>query len=832
MKKISFILSLLCIFSYISQAGVRSELTFEKGWKFTREDNAAAMSPAFDDSSWQNVTVPHDWAIYGPFSVTNDMQNVAILQDGQDKAMEHAGRTGGLPFVGVGWYRLEFEAPAMEKTDKASLIFDGAMSNAMVYLNGNEVGYWPYGYNTFYFDVTPYLKAGETNVLAVRLENKEESSRWYPGAGLYRNVHLRINRDVHIPVWGVQVMTPVVKKEFAKVVVRTQVEYDGDDTSACNIVTKLKDRNGNVVAEGRKCLCFADENVFEQELVVRNPSLWSPATPELYTAETSVYVGDELTDECSTVFGIRSLEFVPDKGFFLNGEKTYFKGVCMHHDLGPLGAAVNDAAIRRQIRILKDMGCNAIRTSHNMPAPELVRACDEMGMMVMAESFDEWKLAKCINGYNLYFDQWHEKDMTNLVRHYRNNPSVVMWCIGNEVSEQHQRGDLGSKIMRKLRDICHKEDPTRPVTCGMDAPDAVIVNNMAATVDIPGFNYRPHKYPLAYEKLAQQLILGSETASTVSSRGVYKFPVTRYWMKKYDDHQSSSYDTESCGWSNLPEDDFIQHEDLPYCIGEFVWTGFDYLGEPTPYYTDWPSHSSLFGIIDLAGLPKDRYYLYRSHWNKEAETLHILPHWNWKGREGEITPVFVYTNYPSAELFINGKSQGIRSKDMSVTVHNSADSTSIMNFKRQQRYRLMWMDTKYEPGVVKVVAYDKDGNPVAEKEIRTAGKPHHIELSADRSVIKADGKDLSFVTVKIVDKNGNLCPDAQNLLTFKVKGKGFYRAGANGDATCTELFHEPQMHAFNGMMTAVVQSTDESGQIVLEVSSKGLKSASLPIVSE
>lgn len=832
MKKISFILSLLCIFSYISQAGVRNELTFEKGWKFTREDNAAAMSPSFDDSSWQSVTVPHDWAIYGPFSVTNDMQNVAILQDGQDKAMEHAGRTGGLPFVGVGWYRLEFEAPAMGKTDKACLIFDGAMSNARVYLNGNEVGYWPYGYNTFYFDVTPYLKAGETNVLAVRLENKEESSRWYPGAGLYRNVHLRINRDVHIPVWGVQVMTPVVRKEFAKVIVRTQVEYDGDDASACNIVTKLKDRNGNVVAEGRKCLCFADENVFEQELVVSNPSLWSPATPELYTAETAVYVGEELTDECSTVFGIRSLEFVPDKGFFLNGEKTYFKGVCMHHDLGPLGAAVNDAAIRRQIRILKDMGCNAIRTSHNMPAPELVRACDEMGMMVMAESFDEWKLAKCINGYNLHFDQWHEKDMTNLVRHYRNNPSVVMWCIGNEVSEQHQRGDLGSKITRKLRDICHKEDPTRPVTCGMDAPDAVIVNNMAATVDIPGFNYRPHKYPLAYEKLAQQIILGSETASTVSSRGVYKFPVTRYWMKKYDDHQSSSYDTESCGWSNLPEDDFIQHEDLPYCIGEFVWTGFDYLGEPTPYYTDWPSHSSLFGIIDLAGLPKDRYYLYRSHWNKEAETLHILPHWNWKGREGEITPVFVYTNYPSAELFINGKSQGIRSKDMSVTVHNSADSTSIMNFKRQQRYRLMWMDTKYEPGVVKVVAYDKDGNPVAEKEIRTAGKPHHIELSADRSVIKADGKDLSFVTVKIVDKNGNLCPDAQNLLTFKVKGKGFYRAGANGDATCTELFHEPQMHAFNGMMTAVVQSSEESGQIMLEVSSKGLKSASLPILAE
>lgn len=370
-----------------------------------------------------------------------------------------------------------------------------------------------------------------------------------------------------------------------------------------------------------------------------------------------------------------------------------------------MGGAVNDAAIRHQIRILKDMGCNAIRTSHNMPAPELIRACDEMGIMVMAESFDEWKAMKVRNGYRHVFDEWAVKDLTNLIRHYRNNPSVVMWCIGNEVPEQWD-GNKGPKMSYFLQEICHREDPTRPVTQGMDAPDAVVNNNMAAVMDVAGFNYRPHKYQENYKKLPQQIVLGSETASTVSSRGVYKFPVTRQWMKKYDDHQSSSYDVESCSWSNLPEDDFIQHEDLPYCIGEFVWTGFDYLGEPTPYYTDWPSHSSLFGIIDLAGLPKDRYYLYRSHWNKEEETLHILPHWNWAGREGEITPVFVYTNYPSAELFINGKSQGKRTKDLSVTINNSADSVSIMNLKRQSRYRLMWMDTKYEPGTVKVVAYD------------------------------------------------------------------------------------------------------------------------------
>jgi hypothetical protein len=406
-----------------------------------------------------------------------------------------------------------------------------------------------------------------------------------------------------------------------------------------------------------------------------------------------------------------------------------------------------------------------------------------------------------------------------------------MWCIGNEVPDQWN-GDRGPKLSRFLQDICHREDPTRPVTQGMDAPDAVVNNNMAAVMDVAGFNYRPHKYRTNYKKLPQQIILGSETASTVSSRGVYKLPVARRSMQKYPDHQASSYDVEHCGWSNLPEDDFIQHEDLPYCIGEFVWTGFDYLGEPTPYYTDWPSHSSLFGIIDLAGLPKDRYYLYRSHWNKDVETLHILPHWNWEGHEGEVVPVFVYTNYPSAELFINGKSQGKRTKDLSVTIDNSADSASTANLKRQQRYRLMWMNTKYEPGTVKVVAYDKDGKPVAEKEMHTAGKPHHIELIADRSQIKADGKDLSFVTVRVVDKDGNLCPLADNTISFKVKGAGTYRAGANGNPASLESFQTPKMKVFSGMMTAIVSSSDKPGKITLEATGKGLAKGVLNIESK
>lgn len=824
-------LGAVCYFAFL-QAQVRTEQTFEKGWKFTREDNAEFANPGYNDSKWQNVTVPHDWAIYGPFSINNDKQEMAITQDGQTEAMEHAGRTGGLPFVGTGWYRLNFDAPGFEKGKKATLIFDGAMSHARVYVNGQEAGYWPYGYNSFYVDATPYLKLGERNELAVRLENEPESSRWYPGAGLYRNVHLVINEDTHIPAWGTYVTTPVVTDKYAKVSLKTSlVSPEGANKDNYRIVTQIKDKNGKVVATGENKLSVFDNALFEQEFAVANPELWSPENPVLYTAESKVYEGNTLKDEYTTRFGIRTLEIVPGKGFFLNGKLTKFKGVCNHHDLGPLGGAVNDAAIRRQIRILKDMGCNAIRTSHNMPAPELVEACDEMGMMLMVESFDEWKSAKMANGYHKIFDEWVEKDLTNLIRHYRNNPSIVMWCIGNEVPDQWN-GNNGPKLSRMLQDICHREDPTRPVTQGMDAPDAVVNNNMAAVMDVAGFNYRPHKYLENYKKLPQQIILGSETASTVSSRGVYKFPVVRQAMKKYDDHQSSSYDVEHCGWSNLPEDDWIWHEDNAWGIGEFVWTGFDYLGEPTPYYTDWPSHSSLFGIIDLAGLPKDRYYLYRSHWNKDEETLHILPHWTWPGREGEVTPIFVYTNYPSAEVFINGKSQGKRTKDLTVTAENSADSASIADFKRQKRYRLMWMDTKYEPGTVKVVAYNDKGEAVAEKEIHTAGKPDHIELVADRNEIKADGKDLSFVTVRVVDKEGNLCPDAQHLIKYSVKGAGTYRAGANGDPTSLELFHVPQMKVFNGMMTAVVQSTDKPGEIILTATGKGLKSGRLVLMSK
>ena len=807
----------------------RSERLLEKGWRFTREDQSQFSSPTFNDSKWSRVVVPHDWAIYGPFSFDNDKQHLAIAQDGQKEAMEHAGRTGGLPFVGTGWYRRSLEIPSDLGDRRVFLRFDGAMSHARVYVNGKEVGYWPYGYNTFAFDITSFVRPGEANTLAVRLENKHESSRWYPGAGLYRNVHLTFTSPVYVPLWGTQIQAPTVEASRAYVDVRTRIA--GTSTLSgrpLQVKTKILSPEGKVVAQREEQIqSTGTERLYHTGFDVERPQLWDIDQPHLYKYVVELSEGGRLLDRDTTTFGIRSIELKAGDGFYLNGRKLKFQGACLHHDLGPLGAAVNEAAMRRQIRTMQDMGVNAIRTSHNMPAPEFVRLCDEMGMPVMAESFDCWAQAKVPNGYNLDFNEWHERDLVNLVHQFRNSPSVIMWSIGNEVPEQPSLD--GAKLAYRLQEICHREDPTRPVTNGMDNPLGVLKSGMATTLDIPGFNYRPFLYDTAHKVLPQGFLLGSETCSTVSSRGVYKFPVMRKSMAKYPDHQSSGYDVEHCGWSNLPEDDFIRQEDHDWSMGEFIWTGIDYLGEPTPYYSDWPSHSSLFGAVDLAGLPKDRFYLYRSHWKKDAETLHVLPHWTWPGREGEVTPIFVYTNYPEAELFINGKSQGRQRKDRSIKIEDTENEDSQKAFTRQKRYRLMWMDTKYEPGEVKVVAYDEAGKAVATQTVRTAGRAHHLELSADRTTISPDGKDISFVTVRVVDKDGNLVPDDGRLLNFKVTGAGSFRAAASGNPASLDAFHLPRHHVFSGQLVALVQSAERAGEAVLTVSAKGLPSASIRI---
>lgn len=788
----------------------RSEYLLEKGWKFTKGEVSNAEMPAFNDAKWETVDIPHDWAIFGPFDKNNDLQNVAVTQNFETQASLKTGRTGGLPYVGIGWYRTTFHSTPGKQT---TLIFDGAMSEARVFVNGKEACFWPCGYNSFYCDVTSLVNEdGKNNTLAVRLENRPQSSRWYPGAGLYRNVHVVTTEKIHVPVWGTQITTPYVKDEYASVCLRTTILNAGK--TELTVVTDIMDADGQVVSTKTNKGVINHGQPFTQNFIVERPKLWSPETPVLYKAVSKIYSGDTLLDTYSTRFGIRTIEYIADKGFYLNGKRRKFQGVCNHHDLGPLGAAINVAALRHQLTLLKEMGCDAIRTSHNMPAPELVELCDEMGFMMMLEPFDEWDIAKCDNGYHRFFNEWAEKDMVNMLRQYRNNPCVVMWSIGNEVPTQWS--PEGYKVAKFLQDICHREDPTRPVTCGMDQVKSVLANGFAAMLDIPGLNYRAHLYDEAYERLPQNIILGSETSSTVSSRGVYKFPVERKAGAMYDDHQSSSYDLEYCNWSNIPDIDFACAEDHEWTIGQFVWTGFDYLGEPSPYDTNaWPNHSSMFGIIDLASIPKDRYYLYRSVWNKEAETLHILPHWNWEGREGEKTPVFVYTNYPSAELFINGKSYGRQTKHKNGTVEN--------------RYRLMWHDAVYQPGEVRVVAYDEQGNPVAEKTVRTAGKPHHIELVTDRSSLQADGKDLAYVTLRIVDKDGNLCPNDGRLVSFKVKGAGKYRASANGDPTCLDLFHKPEMHAFGGMLTVIVQSGEKTGEIELQATAKGIKTGTIRI---
>lgn len=793
---------ILMMLGAMSATGAMAERTERslKQWEFSR-----------DSIAWNDVTIPHDWAIYGPFDRSNDLQKVTVEQNGETEATWKTGRTGGLPYVGKGYYKTTFELPDTTGRHQ-TLVFDGAMSHARVKVNGKEVAYWPYGYNSFSADLDGVAKPGE-NIVEVSLENPAQSSRWYPGAGLYRNVHLIETDDVHIPVWGTNLTTPYVSKEYATVHLSTTLEgvKKGEYVT---LSTVIRNAEGKEVASDTHSYKYYSGVDLKQNFIVHDPSLWTPENPALYTAEITVSMDDKVVDDYTTRFGIRSVEVRNGVGFFLNGEPVKFRGVCLHHDLGPLGAAVNKSAIRHQLEMMKEMGANAVRTSHNMPAPELVELCDELGLMLMLEPFDDWGFRpKSLNGYGTIFNDWAEKDVVNMVRHYRNNPSVVMWSVGNEVPSQWWEDGLSELTM--LQDIVHREDPTRPVTCGMDQVKAVIDNGFAAELDVPGFNYRVHLYEEALPKLPQNILLGSETTSTVSSRGKYYFPVEKAADVVRDDNQSSSYDVEYCSWSNIPDDDFAAEDDLPYDMGQFVWTGFDYLGEPSPYDTDaWPSHSSYFGIVDLASIPKDRYYLYRSKWNKDDQTIHILPHWNWEGREGEITPVFVYTDSPKAELFINGRSQGMREKN---------DSTNM------NRYRLMWNETVYEPGEVKVVTYNADGSKSGEKTMRTAGKADHIVLTANRTSLNPDGEDLVYITVQVADKNDNIVPTDEREVRFTVKGDGTFRATANGDPTSLRAFEKPVMDLFSGAATAIVQAGDKPGKITFEAKAKGVKGAKLEI---
>ena len=794
-------------------AQTRQETTLTEGWLFSQ-----------DQQTWQNVCVPHDWAIAGPFDKKWDLQKVRIEQNGEKEATEKSGRSGALPWIGEGHYKRNIQIPAGCK--HAELMFDGAMAEPTVYLNGQKAGYWAYGYNTFRVDITPMMKAGD-NLLEVHLKNVEESSRWYPGAGIYRPVKLIITGDDRIDPWKTFIRTTQLSSSQA--VVDVTVGTGSPLAAHQGFEIEVRDAKGKLVGH-EHCSEISDSGKANLSFTIQEPHPWSPETPYLYTAHIKYMQNGQLLDEVKQKFGIRTVKVSKEGGFQLNGVTRKIKGVCLHHDLGPLGAAVNKAALIRQIKTMKDMGCDAIRTSHNMPSQMQMDICDSLGMMVMAESFDMWLYPKCKNGYARFFEDWWKKDIENLILANRNHPSIIMWSIGNEIPEQGSA--QGKEISENLQNACHSLDPTRPVTQGLDHAEASIKSGVATTMDVPGFNYRVHKYQNSIGQLPQGFLLGSETASTVSSRGVYKFPVevtdnSQYasWAPSYDpqailkaDGQCSSYDLEYCSWSNLPDDDWVWQDEKDWVIGEFVWTGYDYLGEPTPYDEYWPSRSSYFGICDLAGLPKDRYWLYRSRWNKDEHTIHLLPHWTWglskkdKGnRIGKVTPVYCYTDYPTGELFVNGKSQGKISK-------NPAE--------RLDRYRLRWNNVKYEPGEIKVVVYDAQGNKAGEQTVKTAGKPAALKLEAwtqNSSLLKPNGDDLAFITVSLTDADGTLIPQADDQLTFEVTGAGSFEAVCNGDATSLESFKAPTMKLFNGQLVVVVRSAKETGTLTLKVTDEKLK---------
>jgi beta-galactosidase len=800
------------------QIGTARRLSLDEEWRFHKGEASGAERIEFDDSGWRLLDLPHDWAIEGPFD------------------RRHGPERGALPFYGVGWYRKRFSLSEAGRGRHYAVEFDGAMAHSRVWLNGHELGGRPYGYIGFSFDLTPHLRfSGADNVLAVRLAPRDRSSRWYPGAGIYRHVWLDVTRGVHVARWGTYVTTPQVSDERATVSVRTQIRNRGPEPVAITLDTAILDPGGREIARdasGPRAIEGGATAMFEARLEVVRPERWDIDRPALYRAVSTIRQGEEEVDRVETAFGIRTIAFHSTTGFSLNGRRLRLQGVCLHHDLGALGTAVNRRAIERQLEIMKAMGVNAVRTSHNPPAPELLDAADRLGLLVMDEAFDEWRKTKVENGHGTYFDEWGERDLRDMIRRDRNHPSVVLWSIGNEVLEQADAD--GHEIARRLAAISREEDPTRPVTAGFNQIDNAIKYGLVEQMDVAGFNYGAPRYATILDRHPHWILLGSETASCVSSRGVYHLPLEKY--RKHASRQLTSYDIITPPWAYVPDVEFDALDRLPVAVGEFVWTGFDYLGEPTPYFAwdepaddrDWPARSSYFGIVDLAGFPKDRYYLYQSRWTR-GPMVHLLPHWNWAGREGEPIPVFVYTNAEEAELFLNGRSLGRKRAGAEPVVIPVGENVSREG-SFASRYRLAW-SVPWEPGRLRAVAYT-GGSQVATKEVRTAGPPARITLLPDRTRLAADGRDLSFVTVRIEDRDGNPCPTADNLVRFRVTGSGSIAAVDNGNPATTEPFQADSRSAFNGLALLVVRSQKRHpGTIRVEASSAGLQGAEVVLTT-
>jgi beta-galactosidase len=778
----------------------------------------------FNDMGWRQLNLPHDWGIEGPFS------------------QELPGETGKLPWAGVGWYRKHFTLPARDRARRTYLDIDGAMAYATIWLNGQFVGGWPYGYSSFELDLTPYLRFDGENVLAIRLDNPPESSRWYPGGGIYRNVWLVKTAPVHVGHWGTFVTTPEVSRAAAEIDLKVDVRNDSKSSADVTVNSELfvrqpgSSRRAGTFPSQHLTVAAGVSNTVSTNLRLTNPELWDVKQANLYTIVTTIEQDGDVIDRFETTCGIRSIKFDKEQGFLLNGERVRLNGVCDHHDLGALGAALNVRALERQLQMLKAMGVNAIRTSHNPPAPELLELCDRMGLLVMDEAFDCWRRGKKKNDYHLLFDDWHEKDLRAQLRRDRNHASVILWSIGNEIGEQSNAE--GHKLAAELAHLVHEEDTTRPVTAGANNLNAGY-NGFQNTVDVFGYNYEPTQYGKFRQANAAIPLFASETASAVSSRGEYFFPVSDDKSLGRANFQVSSYDLYAPRWAMPPDTEFRGQDEFPFVAGEFVWTGFDYLGEPTPFggdatnllnFTDAteqarmaqelkeygkikvPSRSSYFGIIDLAGFKKDRFFAYQARWRPELPMARILPHWNWPERVGQVTPVHVYTSGDEAELFLNGRSLGRKQKG-------------------QYQYRLRWDEVKYEPGELKVVAY-KRGRRWAEDVVRTTGLANNLALEADRAVINSDGADLSFVTVTVSDKSGLLVPRSMNRLHFEISGPGEIVGVDNGDATSHESFQAKDHNAYNGLCLVIVRSiAGKPGVIRLTAQAPGLKPAEIRISS-
>ena len=835
MKNRFLFILLSCFVTFISctqqETHTRKHLSFNNDWTFQLGDVEGAEAMNFDDSQWRQLNLPHDWAVEGDFSPNHP-----------------SGTGGGALPGGIGWYRKTFVADASYEGKKVFIDFDGVYMNSEVFINGVSLGKRPYGYISFRYDMTPYINIGKENVVAVRVDNQEQpNSRWYSGCGIYRNVWLTVTNPVHVDLWGTYVTTPEVSEAEATVSVCTTVKNEGTTDAQVELLSSLLDAEGRQVGEASSVLpvqkdCVA---VYEQTLKVTSPVLWSIEKPYLYTVKTEVFVDGEKVDEYETVTGIRAFSFDAEKGFILNGKQVKINGVCMHHDLGCLGAAVNTRAIERQLEILKEMGCNGIRCSHNPPAPELLQLCDKMGFIVMDETFDMWRKRKTTYDYSRYFNEWHERDLTDLMLRDRNHPSIFMWSIGNEVLEQWSDANadtlsleeanmilnfghspemlakagesmsVNSLLTKKLADMTRALDPTRPITSGCNEPNPYNHLFASGALDIIGFNYHDAWFMGVPQNFPGKPFIVTESVSGLMTRGYYKMPSDQpvvcpeRWDRPYYDpsFSCSSYDNCRVPWGNHHEGTLKLVQNNDFISGQFIWTGFDYIGEPTPY--GWPARSSYFGIVDLAGFPKDVYYMYQSQWT-DKDVLHLFPHWNWE--EGQDIDLWAYyNNADEVELFINGKSQGVKSMEKDV-------------------YHVAWR-VKYEPGTIKAVSR-KDGKVVMEKEIHTAGEPAQIRLTADRTNIQADGTDLSFVTVEILDKDGNLCPNADNLVNFEVEGEAFIAGVDNGSPISMERFKDNKRKAFYGKCLVVLQNNGRKGDIQLNAVSEGLKNATIMLNAE